>query len=95
MTNAVERLHPALRARRHASWSRTRNLVLVMLGLWICHFLVVHIFITALNKVTVPVLGFPLGFYLAVQGSLIVFLVMLLWFGRQQRSQLFSVRWRP
>jgi putative solute:sodium symporter small subunit len=85
MTNAIERLHPLLRA-GHTSWSRTKNLVLVLLGLWIFHFLVVHIFITALNKVTVPVLGFPLGFYLAVQGSLIVFMVMLFWFGRQRGS---------
>lgn len=86
MKNAVERLQPALRAMDHPSWSRTKNLMLVLLGLWIFYFLAVHIFITALNKVTVPVLGLPLGFYLAVQGSLIVFAVMLFWLGRQQSS---------
>ena len=29
-------------------------------------------------------LGFPLGFYMAAQGSLIVFVVMLFLFARQQ-----------
>jgi putative solute:sodium symporter small subunit len=82
MKDAVEWLHPALRAKDQ--WSRTKNLLLVMLGPWILYFVVIHVFITALNKVSV--LGFPLGFYLAVQGSLIAFAVMLFWFGRQQRS---------
>ena len=30
------------------------------------------------------VLGFPLGFYMAAQGSLIVFVVMLFMFAKQQ-----------
>jgi putative solute:sodium symporter small subunit len=85
MRNTIERLHSVmLGAKLDAHWSRTRKLMLVMLGLWIFYFLVVHIFITALNKVTVPVLGLPLGYYLAVQGSLVVFLVSLFWFGRKQ-----------
>jgi putative solute:sodium symporter small subunit len=67
-------------------YARTKNLMLVMLGLWIFYFLAVHIFITTLNKMTVPILGLPLGFYLAVQGSLVVFMVTLYWFGRKQRG---------
>jgi putative solute:sodium symporter small subunit len=87
MRNTIERLHSVvLTARLDAYWARTRKLMLVMLGLWIFYFLVVHIFITTLNKVTVPVLGLPLGYYLAVQGSLVVFLVSLFWFGRKQNQ---------
>ncbi len=37
-----------------------------------------------LNKIVIPILGFPLGFYMAAQGSLIVFVVMLFVFARQQ-----------
>ena len=29
-------------------------------------------------------LGFPLGFYMAAQGSLIVFVVLIFWFARTQ-----------
>ena len=34
--------------------------------------------------ITIPFLGFPLGFYMAAQGSLIVFVVMLFVFAKQQ-----------
>jgi putative solute:sodium symporter small subunit len=85
MKYTIERLTlaRALAAKHQAQWARTKNLMLVMLGLWIFYFLVVHIFITTLNKVTVPVLGLPLGIYLAIQGSLVVFIVSLFWFGRR------------
>ena len=41
-------------------------------------------FVVPLNKIVIPILGFPLGFYMAAQGSLIVFVVMLFVFARQQ-----------
>ena len=45
---------------------------------------VIHMFVNVLNQYTVPILKFPLGFYMAAQGSLIVFVVMLFMFARQQ-----------
>jgi putative solute:sodium symporter small subunit len=85
MRYTIERLQAAARldAKNQAQWARTKNLMLVMLGLWIFYFLAVHVFIATLNRVTVPLLGLPLGYYLAVQGSLAVFLVTLFWFGRK------------
>jgi putative solute:sodium symporter small subunit len=41
-------------------------------------------FVVPLNKIVIPILGFPLGFYMAAQGSLIAFVVMLFVFARQQ-----------
>ena len=41
-------------------------------------------FVNQLNTVNVPILGFPLGFYMAAQGSLVVFVAMLFIFARQQ-----------
>ena len=37
-----------------------------------------------LNNIIIPVLQFPLGFYMAAQGSLIAFVVMLFMFAKQQ-----------
>ncbi len=54
------------------------------LGVWLFFGYIVHMFVNVLNKVTIPVLGFPLGLYMAAQGSLIVFVVMLFMFARQQ-----------
>jgi putative solute:sodium symporter small subunit len=67
-----------------AHWRRTTNLMLLHLGVWFFFGYVIHMFVHVLNKVTIPVLGFPLGFYMAAQGSLIVFVVQLFLFAKQQ-----------
>jgi putative solute:sodium symporter small subunit len=65
-------------------WSRTKSLMFVMLGLWVFFGYVIHFFVDALNNIVI--LGFPLGFYMAAQGSLIAFVVMLFWFARRQNA---------
>ena len=67
-----------------AHWKRTTNLMLIHLGIWVFFGYVIHMFVVPLNKIVIPVLGFPLGFYMAAQGSLIVFVVMLFVFAKQQ-----------
>jgi len=67
-----------------AHWKKTTNLMLWHLGVWVFFGYIVHMFVYPLNKIIIPVLGFPLGFYMAAQGSLIVFVVMLFMFARQQ-----------
>ena len=65
-------------------WMRTRNLMLSHLAVWFFFGYIIHMFVKPLNTITVPFLGFPLGFYMAAQGSLIVFVVMLFVFARRQ-----------
>ncbi|MFN3745007.1 MAG: DUF4212 domain-containing protein [Hyphomicrobiaceae bacterium] len=65
-------------------WSRTRNLMFVHLGIWLFFGYIIHMFVKPLNQIIIPVLNFPLGFYMAAQGSLIAFVVMLFIFARQQ-----------
>jgi putative solute:sodium symporter small subunit len=67
-----------------AHWQKTTRLMLTHLGVWFFFGYVIHMFVVPLNKITIPILGFPLGFYMAAQGSLIVFVVMLFMFARQQ-----------
>src|SRR3546814_14285700 len=43
---------------------------------------VVHFFASALNEIVI--LGFPLGFYMAAQGSLLIFVVLIFWFAHRQ-----------
>ena len=78
-------------AERHAAqgntdahWKKTTTLMLTHLGVWFFFGYVIHMFVKPLNNIVIPVLGFPLGFYMAAQGSLIVFVVMLFMFARQQ-----------
>jgi putative solute:sodium symporter small subunit len=63
-------------------WSKTMNLMYVMMGLWVFFGYVIHVFVKPLNGIVIA--GFPLGFYMAAQGSLIAFVVMLFWFARRQ-----------
>jgi putative solute:sodium symporter small subunit len=63
-------------------WSKTMNLMWLMMGLWVFFGYVIHMFVKPLNAIVIA--GFPLGFYMAAQGSLIAFVVMLFWFARRQ-----------
>ncbi len=63
-------------------WSKTSKLMITMMVLWVFFGYLVHMFVVPLNNI--KILGFPLGFYMASQGSLIAFVVMLFWFARKQ-----------
>lgn len=65
-------------------WQRTRNLMFTTLGIWVFFSYIVHWFAAELNSSSF--LHFPLGFYMAAQGSLIAFVVLLFWFARQQNK---------
>ncbi|WP_439578717.1 DUF4212 domain-containing protein [Elioraea sp.] len=67
-----------------AYWKRTSGLMWTMLAIWFLASFAVHLFAPALNAI--HVLGFPLGFYMAAQGSLIIFVVQLYWFARKQNA---------
>ncbi len=67
-----------------AYWSKTSGLMWTMLAIWLFAGFLVHIFARDLN--TIHVMGFPLGFYMAAQGSLIIFVVQLFWFAKRQNA---------
>src|ERR1041384_4230947 len=73
-------------ANEEAHWDKTTKLMLTHLGIWFFFGYIVHMFVVPLNKIIIPILGFPLGFYKAAQGSLIVFVVMLFLFAQQQNA---------
>lgn len=69
---------------REAHWRKTRTLMIVHIVIWFIFSYLVHWFATELNAFTFN--SFPLGFYMAAQGSLIVFVVQLFVFARQQHN---------
>ncbi|MPZ30861.1 MAG: DUF4212 domain-containing protein [Rhodospirillales bacterium] len=58
-------------------WTRTSRLMWSIFVLWIFFSFVVPLFAVQLN--TIIIAGFPLGFYMAAQGSLIAFVVLCVW----------------
>jgi putative solute:sodium symporter small subunit len=69
-------------SQREEHWRRTRSLMVVHLVIWFIFAFLIHWFAPALN--TVSFLHFPLGFYMAAQGSLAIFVIQLFFFVRQQ-----------
>jgi len=67
-----------------AYWSRTSGLMWTMLAVWFFFGFVVHFFAPQLNQIRI--IGFPLGFYMAAQGSLIAFVISLFWFAGKQND---------
>ena len=73
-----------LKAREEAHWAKTSRLMFTHLGVWFFFGFIIHMFVVPLNRITIPILGFPLGFYMAAQGSLIIFVVLIFWFAAKQ-----------
>lgn len=67
-----------------AHWAKTRRLMWTCLIIWAIFSFFIHFFVSALN--TISFLGFPLGFYMAGQGSLIIFVVLIFWYASRQNS---------
>jgi putative solute:sodium symporter small subunit len=69
-------------SQREEHWRRTRSLMIVHLIVWFIFAYLLHWFAPSLNGMSF--IGFPLGFYMAAQGSLAVFVIQLFIFVRQQ-----------
>ena len=65
-------------------WSKTRNLTILVLVIWAIFAFVLPWNAKALNELSF--LGFPLGYYLIVQGSLIVFVLLIFFQNWRQDS---------
>jgi putative solute:sodium symporter small subunit len=63
-------------------WEKTRRLMWISLAIWAFFSFFIHFFVNILNEIVI--LGFPLGFYMAAQGSLIAFVVLIFWYAYSQ-----------
>ena len=72
------------REKMEAHWAETQRLMWIIMALWVFFSFVVHMFAIPLNNIVI--LGFPLGFYMAAQGSLIAFVVLCFWNAKAQNA---------
>ena len=68
-------------ARMREYWQRNIRITIVLLAIWFVVTYVAAYFVEALNSVSF--LGFPLGFYMGAQGSLIVYVVIIAYYARK------------
>jgi putative solute:sodium symporter small subunit len=71
--------------RQRAYWQGSLRLTGVLLAIWFAVTLLSTWFAEALNRFVV--LGFPLGFYMGAQGSLIVYLLIIWHYGRTMNQR--------
>jgi putative solute:sodium symporter small subunit len=64
-------------AQRDAHWSKTSRLMWTIMALWLFFSFIIPAFAVQLNNIVIA--GFPLGFYMAAQGSLISYVVLCFW----------------
>jgi len=62
---------------RQRHWEKTRNLTIIVLVLWAIFGIVLPFMASSLNSVSF--LGFPLGYWFCVQGSLLGFLALIVY----------------
>jgi putative solute:sodium symporter small subunit len=67
---------------KEAHWKKTRGLMIIHLSIWFIFAYLVHWFAQDLNNINF--LDFPLGYYMAAQGSLFAFVIQLFVFVKQQ-----------
>ena len=67
-------------AGQRAYWQKCQRLTGVLLVVWFVVTLLATWFADVLNRVSI--LGFPLGFYMGAQGSLIIYLLIIWYYGR-------------
>jgi putative solute:sodium symporter small subunit len=68
--------------RRIEHWKKTSKLMWTLMFWWFVFSFGVHLFAVQLNSITV--FGFPIGFYMAAQASLIAFVVLCVWNAKAQ-----------
>ena len=67
-----------------AWWGKTKSLMITSMVIWAIFSFFIHFFAAQLNSIVIA--GFPLGFYMAAQGSLIVFVILIFWFAARQNA---------
>lgn len=60
-------------------WRANLRLVAVLLVIWFLSFALPAVFAAALNQYQI-LNGFPLGYYMGAQGSLLIFLILIFWY---------------
>jgi len=64
-------------AQRDAYWRKTCRLMWIIMAWWVFFSFLIPAFAVQLNSIVIA--GFPLGFYMAAQGSLVSYVVLCFW----------------
>ena len=69
---------------REAYWNKTSRLMWIIMAWWVFFSFLIPAFAVQLNSIVIA--GFPLGFYMAAQGSLVSYVVLCFWNAHAQNK---------
>ena len=72
------------KAKLEEHWAASRKLLYIVLIIWFFFAYLIHLFVGSLNAVSL--FGFPFGYYMAAQGSLFAFVLLIFWFANRQNA---------
>ncbi|MFM7673771.1 MAG: DUF4212 domain-containing protein [Candidatus Fonsibacter sp.] len=70
--------------KQEAHWQATKRLMIITMSLWFFFSTVVFMFAADINSV--KFLGYPLGYYMTAQGSMLAFIIMIFWSNNRQEK---------
>ena len=73
-----------LTERHREYWRRNLNLTMVLLAVWFLATFVMGYFARELAQINIA--GWPLSFYMAAQGSLIIYLIVIWYYARAMKN---------
>ena len=65
-------------------WQRNLRMTAILLAIWFVVIFVVSFYARELSGVTI--LGFPLGFYMGAQGSLVIYVLIIWYYARYMNT---------
>ena len=65
-------------------WQRNLRMTGILLAIWFVVTFVVSFFARELNEVVI--LGFPLGFYMVAQGSLVIYVIIIWYYAKYMNT---------
>lgn len=74
----TEEQKAAVKARLEAYWQANVRLITILLIIWFVVAYIPPLFINGFNQIVIA--GFPLGYYMGSQGSLIVFVLLIFYY---------------
>jgi len=70
--------------KQEAHWQATKRLMIITMLLWFFFSTVIFMFAADINGV--KFLGYPLGYYMTAQGSMLAFIIMIFWSNNRQEK---------
>lgn len=83
-TNITEQQRAEVKARLDAYWKANIRLITILLIIWFAVAYIPPLIINPLNQIVIA--GFPLGYYMGSQGSLIVFVILIFYYASRMNK---------